>query len=358
MKKVVVLGAGALGSVYGAWLSEAGADVTLVARPAHVSAILEQGLELRSFDAPTRRRRLAAVVDPSDAGDADLVIVAAKSFDVEGLLSAYTGDARLAFSVQNGVDQAVGLQNRFGEAAVVGVSMVGGTLLGPGVAAHTYAGRTYIGDGPSTRPGASEEIKAFLPEHFEVRSDIYSVLWSKSVLAASAMGVVSLTRSFYHEVFLHPDLREVFLDLMIEAASVAHSEGVELIDLPGPLQVSTLLGSPRPAALGVLRDIGENLVATGQTQVRVSALQSIERGRPLEVDAVFAPLADRAVSRGLETPILQAVTRFVRGVDASLRAGRPLGGGGDEVSSRSASGGSPRSAPPGAPAGAPADGGG
>lgn len=328
MKKVVVLGAGALGSVYGAWLSEAGADVTLVARPAHVSAIAERGLELRSFDAPTRRCRLAAVVDPSDAGDADLVIVAAKSFDVEGLLSAYTGDARLAFSVQNGVDQAVGLQNRFGEAAVVGVSMVGGTLLAPGVVAYTYAGRTYLGDGPSTRPGASEEIKAFLPEHFEARRDIYSALWSKSVLAVSAMGVVSLTRSFYHNVFLHPDLREVFLDLMIEAASVAHSEGVELLDLPGPLQVATLLGSPRPAALEVLRSIGENLVATGQTQVRVSALQSIERGRPLEVDAVFAPLADRAASRGLETPLLQAVTRLVRGVDASLLASADGGGAG------------------------------
>ena len=328
MKKVVVLGAGALGSVYGAWLSEAGADVTLVARPDHASAIAERGLELRSFESPTKRCRLRAVSDPEAAGDADLVVMAAKSFDVEGLLAAYTGEARLAFSVQNGVDQAVGLRKRFGDAAVVGVSMVGGTLIGPGIASHTYLGRTYIGDGSFTRAGASEEIKSFLPEHFEVRSDIYSVLWSKSVLAASAMGVVGLTRSFYHKVFLHRDLREVFLDLMLEAASVARSEGVELIDLPGPLQVSTLLSSPRPAALKVLEGIGENLSSTGQTRVKVSILQSIERGRPLEVDAVFAPLADRAARRGLETPLLQAVTRLLNGVDSALRASGASSSGG------------------------------
>ncbi len=317
--KVVILGAGALGSIYGAWLSQAGCEVTLVCRDAHAKAVRERGLELRSYDAPPTIHRLGATGDPAAVGDADLVVVTAKSFDVEGLLAAYTGSARLAFSVQNGVDQVEPLLSRFGEAAAPAVSMVGGTLLEPGVAAYTYVGATYLGDGPRTRPGVSEEIASALPERFEVRNDIYSVLWTKAILAVAAMSVVALTRSVYHRVFLTPELREVLLDLIIESGEVARSEGVEPVDLPGPLQVKTLLGSPRSESLEVLRRFGENLVSTGQTEVKVSALQSIERGRPLEVDAVFRPLADRAATRGLKVPLLRAATRLMIGIDKALR---------------------------------------
>ena len=80
--RVVVLGAGALGSVYGAWLADAGADVTLVARRPHAEAIRDKGLEIRSYDAGTKIHHLDATDDPAAAGDADLVVVGAKSFDV------------------------------------------------------------------------------------------------------------------------------------------------------------------------------------------------------------------------------------------------------------------------------------
>ena len=319
--RVVVLGAGALGSVYGAWLADAGADVTLVARRPHAEAVLRDGLEIRSYDAGTKVYRLDATDDPTKAGDADLVLVAAKSFDVPALLDAYTGRASMAFSVQNGVDQALPMLERFGSAAVEGVSMVGGTLVGPGVAEYTFAGATYVGDVAGTTPGTAARIAAALPERITERADITSVLWSKAVLATAAMGVVALTRSIYHRMFMTPALREVFRDLLCEAALVARSEGVELIDLPGPMRVRTFTTEPREQVLDLLREFGEHLVATGQTEVKVSALQSIERGRPLEVDAVYAPLVRRAAERGLEVPLLAGVTRMLFGLDAALRDG-------------------------------------
>ena len=317
--RVVVLGAGALGSVYGAWLADAGAEVTLVARRPHAEAVRRDGLEVRSYDAGTKVYRLDATDDPAAAGDADLVLVAAKSFDVPGLLDAYTGRASMAFSVQNGVDQALPLVERFGAAAVEAVSMVGGTLVGPGVAAYTFTGATYVGDLPGTAPGTAARIAAALPDRISERADIASVLWTKASLAAAAMGVVALTRSIYHRMFMTPALREVFLDLLSEVALVAHSEGVPLIDLPGPMRVHTFTTLPRTEALDVLREFGEQLVATGQTAVKVSALQSIERGRPLEVDAVYAPLVRRANERGLEVPLLAGVSRMMFGIDAAIR---------------------------------------
>ncbi|MCY3953493.1 MAG: 2-dehydropantoate 2-reductase, partial [bacterium] len=123
--RVVVLGAGALGSVYGAWLADAGADVMLVARRPHAEAVRRDGLEIRSYDAGSTIHHVDATDDPAAAGDADLVLVAAKSFDVPALLAAYGGRCSMAFSVQNGVDQALPLVERFGPAAVEGVSMVG-----------------------------------------------------------------------------------------------------------------------------------------------------------------------------------------------------------------------------------------
>ena len=318
--RVVVLGAGALGSVYGAWLAETGAEVMLVARRPYAEAIRRDGLEVRSYDAGAKTYRLDATDDPAAAGDADLVVVAAKSFDVAGLLEAYTGRVQMAFSVQNGVDQALPLLERFGPAAVEAVSMVGGTLVGPGVAAYTFTGATYVGDVAGSAPGTAAQVAACLPDRISERADITSVLWTKASLAAAAMGVVALTRSIYHRMFITPELREVFLDLLCEVALVARSEGVPLIDLPGPMRVRTFTTLPRPHALDVLRDFGEHLVATGQTEVKVSALQSIERGRPLEVDAVFAPLVRRAAERGLDVPLLAGVSRMMFGIDAAIRA--------------------------------------
>ena len=321
--RVVVLGAGALGSVYGAWLAEAGAEVTLVARRPHAEAVRARGLEVRSYDVGNQVYHLDATDDPAAAGDADLVLVAAKSFDVPALLAAYTGRCSMAFSVQNGVDQALPLVERFGPAATEAVSMVGGTLVGPGVAEYTFAGATYVGDLSGTTPGTAARIAAALPERITERADIASVLWTKASLAAAAMGIVALTRSIYHRMFITPALREVFLDLLREVALVARSEGVKLIDLPGPMRVHTFTTLPREQALDVLREFGEHLVATGQTGVKVSALQSIERGRPLEVDAVYAPLVRRAAERGIEVPLLAGVTRMMLGIDAALREDAP-----------------------------------
>ena len=317
--RVVVLGAGALGSVYGAWLADAGAEVMLVARRPHAEAIRANGLEIRSYEAGTKIYDVDAIDDPAAAGDADLVLVGAKSFDVPALLASYTGRCSMAFSVQNGVDQALPLVERFGPAAVEGISMVGGTLVGPGVAEHSFGGATYVGDLSGTAPGTAARIAATLPERITERADITSVQWTKASLAAAAMGVVALTRSIYHRMFVTPALREVFLDLLCEVAQVAHSEGVPLIDLPGPMRVHTFTTLPREEALEVLREFGEHLVATGQTSVKVSALQSIERGRPLEVDAVYAPLVRRAHERGLEVPLLAGVTRMMFGIDAAIR---------------------------------------
>ncbi|WP_420435163.1 ketopantoate reductase family protein [Candidatus Poriferisocius sp.] len=308
MTTVVVLGAGALGSVYGAWFAEAGAEVTLVARPAHAEAVNRAGL--RIDDHPPVAVR--AITDAADAEDCDILVLASKAFDNEELLGGYQGSAQAAFSVQNGVRQAEPLGARFGVAAVGCVSLVGATLGEPGLAHHTFGGATLLGDMSTTAPGTAAAVADTLPDRgVEVHADIAPALWSKGVLAAAAMGVVGLTRLVYHRVFLEPEARDVFYDIMREGASIAAAEGVELIDGDGPFQARTLSSVGRQEAHERLRAVGEAMQAAGETEVRVSILQSIDRGRPFEVQAVFGDLVEIADGHSLEVPILRTATRLL-----------------------------------------------
>jgi len=294
--------------VYGAWFTQAGAEVTLVARPTHAEAVNRGGL--RIDDQPPVAVR--AISDPAEAGDCDIVLLASKAFDNAELLGNYRGTAQAAFSVQNGVRQAEPMVDRFGSAAVGCVSLVGGTLGQPGHASHSFDGPTLLGDLTTTAPGTAAAIAAALPERkLEVQDDIAPALWSKGVLAAAAMGVVGLTRLVYHRIFLLPETRDVFYDLACEGASIAAAEGVGLIDGHGPFQIQALTRESRAEAHQRLRAVGQRMEAAGETQVRVSILQSIDRGRPFEVQAVFADLVEIADGHGLEVPTLRAVTRLL-----------------------------------------------
>jgi 2-dehydropantoate 2-reductase len=319
-RSVVVLGAGALGSVYAAWLAEAGHDVTIVARTAHAEAVAAGGLRLRTLDGGQRTVAMGAVDNAGDAPDADMVLVAAKSFDVAGLLSDYTGSPSLAFSIQNGVAQSDPLVERFGEAAVGCVSMVGGTLEEPGVASHTFAGSTYLGDLDTTHPGAAAEIASFLPSETEVRDDIVDVLWSKGVLAAAAMGVSGLTRMEYFRMLLTTETCDAFLDVTLDGAAIAAADGISMVDLPGPLQAGSLMRLSREDARARLASVGQQIIDAGQTGMKVSALQSIERRRPLEIDAVYNDLLAVADRHALPVPALRTVARLMTGVDTQIRA--------------------------------------
>jgi 2-dehydropantoate 2-reductase len=324
---VTVLGAGALGSVYAAWAADAGNDVTIVARRAHADAVNRDGLVVVGRDGTRRTVTMRATSDPAAVESCDYLCLASKAPDTDELLDEFLARPRnltAAFSIQNGARQAEPLMRRFGDVGLACVSMVGGTLLEPGVVSHTFDGATYLGPATGSRRDAALTAAESLATNFGgpdfvVRDDIMSVIWSKAVLAAAAMGMSALTRMFYHRIFELPGNREAFLDLAYEAASIARAEGVQLVDLPGPLQAGYLVGLPRNEALNVLRDLAARLVSTGQTQVRVSILQSIDRRRPTEVGAVFSDLLHIADRHGLDLPRLRFVTNVVESLDADIR---------------------------------------
>ncbi|GIU93367.1 MAG: putative oxidoreductase YkpB [Acidimicrobiia bacterium] len=322
----MVLGAGALGSLYGAALAEAGCDVTLLCRDDHAAEVRSAGLVVTGVSG-TRTLSLGATSDPKALPARPYVaVVAAKAFDVEALLASVEVRPRLAFSIQNGVGKDHPLMAAWGPGTVVGcVSMVGATLKAPGWVEHTMSGTTYLGNLPCGPAKGAEEVADLLQAGgllVEARPDIEAVVWSKAVLAVAAMGATGLTRLPYHLVFLNNDAAGIFLDLIREAAAVAHAEGVELVDLPGPLQVATLAASPPAQARQLMRRVGEQLVAAGETSIKVSTLAALESGKRTEVAAVHAPILELARKHGLRAPVLETVTRVLSAIDACRGEGR------------------------------------
>ena len=201
MTTVVVLGAGALGSVYGAWFAEAGAEVTLVARPAHAEAVNRDGLRIDDRSPVA----VKAVVDPADAGDCDILLLASKAFDNAELLNGYRGSAQAAFSVQNGVRQAEPLVARFGPAAVGCVSLVGRNA-GRARPCPSHLRRSHTAGRSAPLPcrarqPPSPELCLAAAWRFTTTSP--PRCGPKECWPRPPWGVVGLTRLVYHRVFPH-----------------------------------------------------------------------------------------------------------------------------------------------------------
>lgn len=320
--RVLIVGAGSLGSVYGGYLARSGRSVQLYAREQHAREIQAAGgLHLVG---PQIDGKVALSADwrPERIEPAEIVILLCKTPDTEQILtdlSHLEGTASVAVSLQNGIDDRGLLAAWAGdEATIGGVSMVGGTLERPGQARHTLAGPTFLGESPTGISPRVEELGALfstagLP--MEVTPRIASVEWSKLVHASPSMALTALTRRWFHEVFLAPELAELFLDLILEGVAIAAAEGVAVDDWPSLLPLDTLSKLPRAEALDRITDHGHKLEAQGATEIRISMLQSVERGRRTEVEALHGALVRAAERHGLDAPVTRVCYGMIAGLD-------------------------------------------
>jgi len=321
-RRALVVGAGSLGTLYGACLARAGLDVELLAREPHASAVREAGgVEVDGvggrWDAALR-----ATADPREVAPAELVVVLTKAHDTRAALAS-------AAHVRAGVELAVSLQNGIekdrllaawcgGERVLGGASMVGATLERPGCVRHTLRGVTYLGELAGGGSERADRLAALLEAgglQASVVDDIVSVEWSKLVHAAPTMALTSLARLPFHEVLTDGALGRSYVALVREGAEVAARAGVELRDWPGMFPVASVAGSTEEEALALVRVRGEAIAEAGQTAVTISMLRDVELGRPLELDAVHGFLVGEAERLGVDVPLTRLTLALLRGLD-------------------------------------------
>ncbi|HZR99985.1 MAG TPA: ketopantoate reductase family protein [Chloroflexota bacterium] len=318
--RVLVVGAGSLGTVVAAALAASGCDVTLYCRPAQVAPIRAEGLTLSGVR--DVRARVQATASAGEIGPVDYLLLAVKTRDTEAALAAVRDvPVGAAASLQNGLAKDDQLVACFGRERVLGAATIlGATASGPGRATWTMAGMSYFGelDGPPT-PRVEALVAAFnaagLPA--EAVADVRAVEWSKLCQIVPAAALSALTRLEYYKVCKQPGLAGLFVDLTRECAAVAAADGVQIGDYQG-FNPHTLVTLPRAEAVATVIGRGQAMEAQGLTEMRISMLQDLLRGRPTEVEETLGYVVRRAAARAVPAPLTHFAYGVIRGVEAYL----------------------------------------
>jgi 2-dehydropantoate 2-reductase len=327
--KTVIVGAGALGSVIGGYFAQAGGDVTLIGRKAHVEAIRTRGLEIDGVRGCHVIRNVRAIVDPREVGSAELLILCVKSQDTPEALASLAhlrGRIGAAMSVQNGGRKDEELAEALDPDVVVGaMTLIGASMPGPGRVLHTGNGGTWIGelDGrPSPRVEAIADLfrKAGLP--VEVHSNIRSATWCKLNQMVPAATLSCLTRLSLHQIYLDRGLATLFVELCREVSQIAERQGIALEDFRG-FAVKTVCSIPFEEAIESVIARGRAMAEQGVTQVRISTLQDLEGGKVTEADHTIGHVVRLAATLGLTVPKVELLYRVIQGIERSQQAAGP-----------------------------------
>lgn len=305
--KLAILGAGSLGSVIGGRLAGAGHAVTLINRnPAYVEAVRANGLILEEGGA---REAIAAdaATSPEGLGPVDLVVVLVKSADTQTAIRAalpLLGPETMVLSLQNGLGQEALLARVVGASRVIGgKTYVGGVMLAPGVVSAGSIGReTIIGelDGPPTpriMALAGALTAAGLPTR--AATDLRAEIWDKLLVNVATGALGAITGLGYGNLYDIPEIEQTALAAVAEAMAVAAAAGIAL-STRAPAEAWRRASDGLPFGF------------------RTSMLQSLDKGRVTEIDAVNGAVVAEGRRLGVPTPVNATLVACVKGRERAL----------------------------------------
>jgi 2-dehydropantoate 2-reductase len=298
-----VVGAGAMGAVFGSCLAEAGVRATLVDTDERlVDAINERGVTLLEGDRE-RVVRVPATNDAASLEPPDAVLFFVKCQHTEAA-------ARSAEPLVRGGASAVSLQNGWGNAdvlaraygrdrVVVGVTYTSATVVDRGVIRTSGPARTVVGaldaDGELAEPVAWALADAGFA--VERPDDVLSEIWKKLVLNAATLPTAALTGLTAGALASTDEMRTLVDAAAAEAVAVGRAQGFE-VDLE----------ERRESIHGVLARAGDG---------KGSMLQDVEAGRPTEIDVISGAVLRLAEQHGVDVPVTRALYALVTGLETA-----------------------------------------
>jgi 2-dehydropantoate 2-reductase len=234
--RIAVIGAGGVGGAFGAALAKGGADVTFLARGAHLKAMRENGLKVLGPRGDIHLQPTQAHDDPAAIGPVDVALFCVKLWDVESAGAAIkplVGPNTAVIPLQNGIDASERLIPILGKDAVMGgVAQISATIAEPGVIRQTGTFmRLVFGelDGRPSARGAAFHAACQAGGFDSTNSnEIVVALWEKFVLLATNSSVVSLTRLPFGKLRDDPEVFSLFEKAIPEVAPVGRARGVKL----------------------------------------------------------------------------------------------------------------------------------
>jgi 2-dehydropantoate 2-reductase len=314
--RICIYGAGAIGGYMGVLLSRAGAEVSLVARGAHLEAMQRNGLKLL-IDQKQYVAHPRCTGDPEELGPQDLVIIAVKAHSVPAIVPAMRpliGNETALLTAVNGIpywyfyrhggkwqDSIVesvdpdGVQWRtLGPDRAIGCVVYPATeVVEPGVIQHVYGNKLPIGEPDGTVSPRVQRIAEILsaagfdaPIRERIRDEIWLKLWGNLCFNP----ISALTCAPLDVICADPGTRAVARAMMIEAKALAEPLGVHFrVDIERRIDGAGRVGAHK-----------------------TSMLQDLERGRAMEIDALVTSVQELGRRVGVPTPTIDTVLALVR----------------------------------------------
>jgi 2-dehydropantoate 2-reductase len=292
--RIAVLGTGGIGGYFGGRLATAGHDVTFLARGAHLEAIREHGLVVRSVAGDFTVESARVTDDAASIGEVDTVLLAVKTWQLPPLLEslpALVGPDTAVVTTQNGVeapDQVARVVGR--EAVLPGIAKIFAFIDAPGHVTHAGGPASLAFDEWSTLPGPPSARVTRLREAVTasgavspVPMDIWAELWSKMLFVVPFGGLGAALDATIGELRSRPSSRALLEDAMREVEAVARARGIAL---PPTVVAGTMAfvdDQPAGATTSLQRDLLE--------------------GKPSELDAWTGAVVRLGGDSGVDVPL-------------------------------------------------------
>jgi 2-dehydropantoate 2-reductase len=311
-----ILGAGAIGSILGAHLARAGHSVVMLARERRAGQLETDGLRIKGlveFSVPVRALR-----DASHLRGAEVLIVAMKTpGTAEALEKLRQADIGAAFSIQNGPFKNELLASVFGrERALGALADTSGEMLPGGEIVFTRNVNLLVGELSGEESSRAQRIANAI-DASGVRAaatpNIASLEWSKFCAWAGLMALSVTTRAVTWRYLLDPGSARVLARLVREVGVLARALDVELTD-KSVLPVATICGGSEQDGVDAVMQTGREF-RSNAPEHRMSSLQDLEAGRPLEVEETLGYSLRKAAQLRLTLPLLDSFYHLVSGLD-------------------------------------------
>jgi 2-dehydropantoate 2-reductase len=293
---IVIIGAGAIGSLFGALLAKKN-TVVLVGRAPHITTIQQNGLNITGKT--HFHVKLSAVKSVKDVSiSANLIILTVKSYDTEIAIKhtlPLIHDKTLVMSLQNGLDNIEKIEHIIDKNQILaGVTTHGAIFSHPGVISHTGRGKTILGILDSSQSTQLENIVHVFNEagiETQTTDDIMKEIWAKAIINSSINPLTAFFSCKNGYLLENPLLEKTIEIICKESTCIAQAEGIP---------VSTLDMIQRTKE--VIKDTANNYS---------SMLQSIQQRKKTEIDSINGKLITIGKRHKIDTPLNKILVELV-----------------------------------------------
>jgi 2-dehydropantoate 2-reductase len=302
--KTVIMGAGAMGGLFGGLLTLSEEEVWLVdIRKEQIDVIRSVGLTIEE-KGKNQIIPVNATSDVKSIGKADLVIFFVKTHHTEKAVSdalVLQKEDTVFLTLQNGLgNEGVICKHIDRKKVMLGVTNHGATLLGPGHVRHAGWGKTYIGelDGKTTdRATQIAQIFCNAGIETEVSSNLHELIWDKLLTNVGINALTALTGLRNGQLLDYPETLRLMEALVSEATDVALRKGIRIKE------------NPMEKVKAVAEATKENRSSMGQ---------DFDYRRKTEIDAINGAVVREAARLGISVPYNQMITDLVKVIEKNF----------------------------------------